>query len=400
MFSPTIKPFKATYYNPKIIKDISGIICPPYDVIDKNKLRQLRLAPYNFCKILISPNSNYKVVGKRFYRWLKKKVLVEEDSESLYLYEQQFTYEGKIYHRWGIISLLRMDKKGVIHPHEFTHRQPKEDRSRIIREVEANLSPIFVIVPQKIKIFTQLLRIYLKRPPFLKFKDFEGNINKLWRVKDAHHIKKIVSYLESSSLVIADGHHRFEVAYDYYKKNKNRFKDINYILAYITSLQEGLFILPTHRVVTLEEDINSFLAKLQEYFLIRKISKNSLKKRLKASYFCLGIYFRGSFYFLRLLKSKILDKISESRLYSQLDTWILHKFILPLFKIKENIDYTHSIDEAEKMAGNKRVAFLLRAPSLKAVLSIARRGELLPQKTTYFYPKIPCGMIIRRFERR
>ena len=234
-----IKPFRATHYNLHAIKDFSSVVCPPYDVISKKQEYLLkRKSIYNFCNILLATGGDYKALGEKFRRWIAEKILVADSKESLYIYEQNFMLEHKKYVRFGILALLKMSGKGAIFPHEYTLKAPKEDRKRIIKEVKANLSPIFVIAPKSLAILKNTYKSYCKNKPFLKFKDTEGNASRVWKIESRLLIAKICREFAKHKLVIADGHHRFEVSYNYYRKNKNRSRDLDYILAYITDVQE------------------------------------------------------------------------------------------------------------------------------------------------------------------
>ncbi|UCG35423.1 MAG: DUF1015 domain-containing protein [Candidatus Omnitrophota bacterium] len=391
-----IKPFKASYYNPEIIQDLSTVVCPPYDVIGADELQFLRTRyPYNYCKILLATDSDYRFVGKEFKRWLKEGILVSDEQESLYLYEQKFTYEGKVHRRFGILSLLCMNRKGMVFPHEYTLKKPKIDRKRITEAVKANLGPIFVIAPTTLRSLQNAYKEYSCQPPFFEFVDSKNIENKVWKIAEHNKIKKICDDFEKARLVIADGHHRFEVSYDYFKRNRGRFKDLNYVMAYITDAQEGLLILPTHRVVEVQE---TTLDALKPYFYIEDVNQNELQQKLEAkSLFSFGIYKNGSFKFLRLKKAAALKSVNP--IYRKLDTYLLHQLVLPRLKPVGEARYTHSIEEAKQLADNKRVAFLLKPSPLKEVFAIANKGARLPQKSTYFYPKLLSGIVIRRFEK-
>ena len=397
--SLVVKPFKATYYNPSFIKNYSSVICPPYDVISNEQLALLRKkSPYNFSKVLIADNNNYQGSGDLLRQWLSSKILIDDKKDCLYLYEQKFNVEGKNFSRFGIVSLLKMDKGGIF-PHEHTLKAPKEDRKKIIKTTKANLSPIFVIAAKSLKSFKRIHRLYSGRKPFLRFKDDDGNDNIIWQIDDKKDINLICSQISRCKLVIADGHHRFEISYDYFRKNKDRFKDLNYILAYITDCQKGLSILPTHRIIKIHDKDNDFFRKLEKYFNITEVTQNSLSKKLKyARRFCMGIYRKERFYFLKLKSSAILDKI-PNRLYRELDTYVFHKLVLPLFTIDEEFEYSHNIKTAKKIAGKGKTAFIMRKVPLKVVLKMSSKGFRLPQKSTYFYPKVLSGGIIRRFTR-
>jgi len=395
----TIRPFKATYYNPKLFKNFSALTCPPYDVISKKQLALLkRKSPYNFSNVLIAADGNYKEIGDRLRGWIDKKILVDSDAECIFLYEQKFKIGSARYSRFGFLSALKMNSKGAIFPHEYTLSAPKEDRKKVIEEVEANLSPIFVIAPKKISFFHALYRRYKKTKPFMKFKDLDSNDNLVWKITDKPTINKICSQLNNKNLVIADGHHRFEVSFGYYKRNKARFKNLNYIMSYITDAQDGLVILPTHRVISVP-DFAGAISALKGYFDIKEVkSAAALEKLLKKeNKFSFGIYNKSKFYFIRLKNEAILNKLFPNSPYRKLNTYLLHQFVFPMFKTEGSIEYTHDLKEAQKIAGRDKTAFILSAVSLPAIFEIANRGYRLPQKSTYFYPKVYSGIAIRRF---
>lgn len=395
----TIRPFKATHYNSSLFKNLSALTCPPYDVISKKQLSLLKKrSPYNFSNILIATNNDYQEIGKKLRNWIDKQVLVDDEDECIFLYEQKFTIGAAEYKRFGFLALLKMNEKGAIFPHEYTLSAPKEDRKKIIEEVKANLSPIFVIAPKKIGYFHRLYKQYHSKKPFMNFKDLDGNGNLVWKITDCDTIKKLCLEVNGKNLVIADGHHRFEVAFGYYKRNKSRFKNLNYIMSYITDSQAGLVVLPTHRVVSVP-DFDAALETLTLYFDIKEI-KNSIiltKKLESENKFSFGIYRQSKFYFLKLKNEAILDKLFPDSPYKKLNTYLLHQFVFPMFKLDGSIQYTHDIKEAKKLAGPGKTAFILKAVSLPAVFEIANRGYRLPQKSTYFYPKVYSGIAIRRF---
>ena len=393
-----VKPFCATYYNPSRTKDYSKVICPPYDVISKKQLENLRKeSPENFSHVLIADKKNYQAKGLLLDRWVKKGVLVDDAQESYYLYEQKFNVEGKPFMRFGLLSLLKMDKKGIF-PHEHTLAAPKKDRKKIIKATKANLSPIFIIATKRLDEFAKIYKTYSKKKPLLKFKDGDNNPNRVWKISDSKDIIKLGRAINKCKLVIADGHHRFEITYDYFKKNKKRFKDLNYILAYVTDCQKGLSIMPTHRVLSIEDKDKEFFGKLDKYFKVQKVTESGLASKLKSySKFKLGICRKGQCYFLSLRSQATLNKI-PNKLYRELDTYLLHQLVLPLFKAKGVIEYTHSLGEAKRKAKGKKVAFVLRAVPLDAVFKISSQGFRLPQKSTYFYPKVASGVTIRRFK--
>ncbi|MBU2103159.1 MAG: DUF1015 domain-containing protein [Candidatus Omnitrophota bacterium] len=394
----TIIPFKATYYNPAIAKDISSVVCPPYDVISEAQKKQLQAqSPHNFCNILLANAGDYEALGQRFRQWVAERVLIDDDRDSLYLYQQRFHSQGKTHTRFGIFSLLRMDNK-VIFPHEHTLVAPKEDRKRVIKEVEANLSPIFVIAPKKLPEFSRLYAAYRVKRPLFKFKDFEGNENALWKIDNAKHIDAICRAVSASSLVIADGHHRFEISYDYYLHNKDKFPNLNYVLAYVADARDGLLILPTHRVVVLRENVQEAFGKLSVNFTVHRVSEKALERKLKLKgRFALGFCSEGVFYLLTLKKNAALAHIPDIAVYKKLDTYLFNHLVLGVLTVEGEMTYTHSIVEARERARNGQCAFILRSIPLKEVFAVANKGYRLPQKSTYFYPKLLSGLLLRRF---
>ncbi len=398
-----IKPFRALYYNPELVKDFSKVVCPPYDITSRREDKVFKkMSPYNFCNILkIDDEHNYNYLAGIFKEWIDKRVLIEDKEPCFYLYEQDFYFEERMHKRIGLLGLLRIDKKGIIFPHEYTFGAPKKDRYYIIKELRANLSPIFIIVSGRIKPLISSYNDYKDKKPVISFTDFSGIENKVWRIDNKMWFKKIEYSFKNRHLFIADGHHRFEVAYRYFKKVGGKVKDANYTLAYFTDPYSGLLILPTHRVVKLGMPFTAFLDKISKYCDITKSDENTFKKlfnRARPKKVELGLYDGKLFYLLQLKNTVFSDKIfkkADSAAYKNLDVYILHKFILS-DAVESDIIYTHSVDEAVKLSKGGRVSFILHPTPLRSVFNMARRGFRLPQKSTYFYPKLLSGIVARR----
>lgn len=394
-----VKPFRGTHYNVAEGEDISELVCPPYDVISKKEQVLLKKkSPYNFSKVLLTTKGDYKKLNQTFLDWLEKGILVDDGKDSIYLYEQKFFISGKLYCRYGLLSLLQMDKKGVVFPHEHTLKKPKADRRKIIRALKTNLSPIFVIVPRKLKILHDLYARYSQRKPFFVFTDFNGIESRIWKISQEKEVREICQNISKNKLIIADGHHRFEVSLDYFYENRGKFRNLNYILAYFTDQQEGLVILPTHRVVEFKNG-KEILEKLKEYFIIKEVDLNVLESELKnKKSFCFGLSVAGKVYYLCLKNNNFFKIKPINSVYKKLDTYLLHELIFPLCNIKNvNIGYTHELKEAYTLAKKGKASFILRSAVLKDVVAIANKGYRLPQKSTYFYPKVSCGVVVRRF---
>lgn len=394
----TIKPFKATHYREGLINDFSKVACPPYDVINDKQAKVLKQrSPYNYCRITLADGKNYNKPAQNLKKWIDQKILVDDKKDSYYLYRQKFTVGNKQFSRYGILCLLNMGKKEIF-PHEYTLAKPKEDRKKMIAKLKANLSPIFVIAGNTDNFLNSLSKKYKKQKPFLAFTDDQSNLNCLWQVSEKKDIFKVSSAVANAHLIIADGHHRFETSLDYYKKNKGKFKNLDYILSYLTIPQPGLVILPIHRIISAPIKNKDNFNKLKNECNLQKISKKELEKKLKTvKKFCFGVYWNKIFYFATLQNEKILDAISPA-IYKKLDTYIFHNCILPKLNYKK-MNYTHSIDEVKRAATKNEMVFLLKPASLKSVLDIAKAGYRLPQKSTYFYPKISSGLVLWRFKK-
>jgi len=184
------------------------------------------------------------------------------------------------------------------------------------------------------------------------------------------------------------------------KEMKDKFKDVNYILAYFTDVSHGLVILPTHRIVKLDKPFSNFKNMIDRYFTIQTTTAKNLKKKLNKRIYrsvIFGMCWNGQIYILRLKNKAILGRIfKKDSIYSNLDVYILHKIVLSKIK-KPELRYTHSIEEAIKLENKKYVSFILQPTPLKNVFDIARKGYRLPHKSTYFYPKILSGVLMRRF---
>lgn len=400
-----VEPFYALYYNPQLVKNLNSLICPPYDIIDKKQDKYFKkLSPYNFCNILRTDSDRtYKDLAIEFNSWLKKGIFIESKELSFYLYEQKFIFGDKSYRRIGFLGLLRLDKKEIIFPHEHTFSGPRKDRFCVLKELKANLSPIFVIVPGKLDILSRTYMSYCHRLPFIDFCDYSHIQNRVWSIGNRDIIQKIKITFSRRKLFIADGHHRFEVGYQYFKKTAG-VKGNNYILTYFTDSCSGLLVLPIHRVVKTDTSKKEFLKKSSRYFNIFRVNKDDFNLLLKGSRnkVTFGLCVNGYYYIIYLKKNSFWDIIfttKEDSVYSKLEVYILHKLVLSNLRCLE-ITYTHSLEEAIKLSKkgkNGKFSFILRPTPLKSIFNIAQRGYRLPAKSTYFYPKLPCGIVARRF---
>jgi len=218
-----IRPFRGCFYNFSYLKNLKNLICPPYDVIKEEEKKTLKkTSSYNFCHLLFKEDKGgYREIKEKFRRWFEDKIFCQDSQDFFYLYQQEFLLKKRKIFRTGFFALLDLERKDVVFPHESTLKAPKKDRFQLLREVKANLDPIFLIAEKKIKILKEIERICKRKKPFINFRDKKGISHRLWRIKEERLQDKLAKEMKHQRFYIADGHHRFSVAvrfYNLYKK--------------------------------------------------------------------------------------------------------------------------------------------------------------------------------------
>ncbi len=423
-----IIPFKAVRFNKENIKDLSRVVCPPYDVISPKQQQYFYdLDPYNLIHILLTkdiPGENkYKQAGSDFKLWLKDKVLIRDDLPAIYFYSQQYNIMGEKKTRLGFISLLHLeDGSKQVFRHEHTHQEAKQDRFRLIKQVKANLSPIFVIFLDKKRIIQRVYQRYVCNiKPVIDITDEQKINHKLWRIDAPEIISAMQGSLETENIFIADGHHRYEVACAYKDEMKQKLggeatgeESFNYMMAYFTNTDaRGLTILPIHRLLKLDSkiDTNQLLASLSEYFDVEEIKEKEkllfLMKKGGPAAHLLAMYKDKRFFLLRLKNVRILDKIlvDKPKDYRSLDVCILNSIVFD--KImgfrqdnRENLKFSPFAEEfIKEVDGNPlAIAFFLNPVKIQQIISVALEDERMPPKSTYFYPKVLSGLVINKLD--
>ena len=414
-----VKPFRAILYNKKKFRDFSKLVCPPYDIISESQQkRYYKLSRYNMIRIILGKGypsdtkerNRYTRSAGYLNEWLNKKILLKDNAEGIYFYEQQYVYQGRKVGRRGFIALLKLQPE-IIHPHEYTHLKPKEDRFQLLKEVKANLSPIFVLFSDSGKYIAKISSICDRKKPIFSIRDNSGIKNRLWRIDDEGSLEKLSCYMQGKDIFIADGHHRFEVACAYrdmLKYNSADFREgapYNYIMAYFTDMDSrDLTIMPTHRLIK-DMDAScgvSLLEKLGGYFQVENTPgiKELLKTMARScgSHGVFGLYFKNNFYLLRLKNPRPKDEL-ESLDVSLFNRHIL-KDILGLSVEDKNIIYSADSAEAVKLVDAQRAkaAFFLNPTRISQLKAAVLKKQRMPPKSTYFYPKLLSGLLIHKFE--
>jgi uncharacterized protein (DUF1015 family) len=385
--------------------NIAKFICPPYDIIGKIEKEKLKkLSAQNMVKIELpdegSGLNKYANASKLFNEWLKAGVLENESRPALYFYEQAFKDHGKKMIRRGFFAALKIENPhgGSVKPHERTLAKPKEDRLKLLRAVKANLSPIFGLFNDRSGNALKLCKAISKAHCDSKAIDAEGTLHKLWVVEDKTAISEMVRELANQKIFIADGHHRYETAWNYSqemkKKDKKYFaeKEYNYVMIYLCPMEDpGLSIWPTHRVV---EEPAEFENRINKYFKV--MPGNSLNKYSRKLPQALLVWKKGKMRTLVLKEKKALlnNMPDKCKAYRELGVSMLHSLLLTDVS-PDKITYVKSEQQAVKLAKQKHcLAVMVPSTPIEAVKEIALANQTMPQKSTYFYPKVASGIVI------
>ena len=409
-----IKPFKGLRYNIDKVKDFKLVIMPPYDVVsEEEKKEYLNSSPFNLLKITL--NKDYREAASIFDEWLSENVFVQDEELSIYIYSEEFLLDGKRIERIGFIALAELEDVGMgnILPHEKTMYAPKLDRLNLLRYTRANFGQIFFIYEDNEKIIDHLLEKKMKEKPEIDFEDKSGTRHRLWKVDDEEITGRIEEVMKEKKVVIADGHHRYKAAFAFRHENPH-LEGTKYVMATFINKQEGLVILPINRLIfNVKADVNELLKKVEEFFTVKKEDEKSmirdLQKNKEKNAF--GMYAReNNSYYLLTLKEDKLEKVKEICGFQySLDVALLHKLILErVLKISSEdlskqtkLKYVKgSEEETLKELKNKKYqfGFFLNPTKLSQVIELTNRNELLPQKSTFFYPKLFSGLVIYKME--
>ncbi len=433
-----IRPFRGIFYNQKKVV-LTDVVTPPYDKIAfQDRERFYAASPYNIVRIVLGKetekdtekNNKYTRAADFFRNWLKKKILIQDEQETIYLYTQEYEINDDKKIRIGFVALAKVEDldSGVILPHERTFYQYKIDRLNLLRETKTDFDHIFMLYSDPQKRITRFLKEIEKNSRFFEEVTLNGVHHRISRVIDEQSINFIINEMRDKQLLIADGHHRYETSLSYRKEMRDKIKtdkpmDFDYrSMTFFNMDDENLTILPTHRLVRNIDNFNEaeLLEKLSEFFKVEEVQIENytfeeLTERIKPiqpNTFSFGLYLgRSKFYVIRMqdrtiIPESVRNSVSPSVL--NLDVSILHNFILEkLLNISKiiqnrgrNIKYYGTIEEGIKLVdnGDFQFAFFLNPAKIEQVREVARNCEVMPQKSTDFYPKLLTGLIIRKLE--
>ena len=407
---PELIALRCFYYSdgndPTVLRTL---VAPPYDVISEEEKQYLKNKnPNNICHVILP--ETYEGAGQKLDEMIENQTLISNNNRCICIYGIEYlrpdTGENTI--RYGFVGLLKLAEifpavDGII-PHEMTFKKFTEDRLNIIEKTDANFSPIFTIYNgngSAIKIFKK----YVGLKPYLKTTDRDGFTHKIWMVSEEEDIKKFQEIIKKNSVIIADGHHRYVTCLRH-----SRNGGCKYIMALFIDFNDpGLIIYTSHRQIHKipVENLQDFKNKVKSAFTIKEDIKNfqSLKEIMENNIgkHVFGCYFKNTFIFLELKKEINVEELvsgNHSKEWKNLSLPILHHILLEnSLNIKqEDISFIKNeekgIENVDK--GLIDALFMVNPTTLEEIHKITQLGEIMPQKSTYFYPKPLSGLIIHR----
>ncbi|HLH76920.1 MAG TPA: DUF1015 domain-containing protein [Candidatus Binataceae bacterium] len=422
MIAPShrIEPFAGLIYNQKKSGPLEQVLAPPYDLIDRARQDELYArSPYNVIRLELNREPDrYEASAATLRQWLAQGVLERLPQPACFLYTQRFNHEGQGYKRQGLIVRLQLEdfKPGRILPHERTFSAPKEDRLRLLQATQVNTSSIFALYPGSAEI-DELLADVAQRGALMQARDDIGTMHEIRLITQPVEIQLLQEAFEQLPLLIADGHHRYATALNYRAQRRAANADApgpyDYtMMTLVADDDPGLLILPTHRVLRHLDPaaVHNFTAHVRQFFALEEYDDaDRLMERLRqGERGMLGVALRGEprLWLLALRDPAMIDLVAPGMNpeLRKLDVTLLHSLVFKrLLGIDEaavrtgsNIEYT--IDARAALvavgAGQAAGAFLLNPPSVADLKRVGEAGETMPEKSTYFFPKLITGLVM------
>lgn len=434
-----ILPFRGLFYDTAKV-ELAKVIAPPYDVIAPEEQAALYAAsPFNVVRIILNraepgddegTNNAYARAAGFLHNWLASGILREDDSPALYLYRQEFTHpaDGTRRARTGLFCALKLEPyaAGVVLPHEETRTRAKEDRLRLMRATRANPEPIFGLYEDPEGALARTLNPDPETSAPKLRAMVNGDLHHVQRIGDPATIAFAQMFLHDRRVWIADGHHRYETALTYQKESREsrvegresehgRLSD--YILIVLTAFEDpGLVVLPTHRLVrNIPPDrLEALRHRLERHFMVETVALEDLPTRMAAGpvqgAHRFGTVLREGAWVLTLRDEAAMEAEGKghSAAWKRLDVSILQTLVLDRslgipaesLATTSNVGYTRDREEAVAAvrSGDWQAAFLLNLPTADEVRRVAAAGDRMPPKSTFFYPKLWSGLLMRRLE--
>ena len=429
-----IAPFRGVLYNPKKVRDLARVIAPPYDVISPAEQERLyKKSPHNFVRLDLSQEpESYDAVAQTFNEWQAQGIFERDAQPAIYFLSQRFKLKsGEEKIRQGFIALIELQESaGDIRPHEKTHDAPKEDRLKLMLACQAQLSPIFALYAQPKQTINRILSVAIEGlAPSIEVEQDNGDVCTMWRITDPEVIQKVRREMHDQQLLIADGHHRYEATLNYRDHMRGQRgqwsgqESFNFIMTYCANIDdENVAILPTHRLVRgyAHKPFLELEEALQTHFYVEQHPKTpegkiSFLKALKTAarkHRVIGASFKRDprYLILRLKNKRIMQRLAKdlSAPLRELDVTTLHFLILEhilamppaLQESGDTIQYWQDEELVLQTLEKEdfQAAFILNATKAEEIQAIVAGGEKMPQKSTYFYPKLPSGLVVNKID--
>ncbi|MDR2105114.1 MAG: DUF1015 domain-containing protein [Deferribacteraceae bacterium] len=417
-----VRPFKAVHYNPERVL-LKQVIAPPYDVITPEyRETLLNRSQYNVVSIdlpveLPTGENRYSAAARSYESWFAENILQEESEPAIYLYEQEYDYNGKHYTRTGFVALLKLEplSEGVVFPHEKTLSAPKQDRLELMLAAKANFSSVFGLYMDQSETLKTVFNRFRQGMPLESAYDDDSVKHTVWIIKDKDAIQQVASFMKDKAIYIADGHHRYETSLTYRdilrKKHGNDEFDINLydhiMMTFVNCYDPGLLILPTHRLV--DEPANFVEGKFWESVRSKGVVKE-LENIEQAELFLADNKTPGKLVLITkgkigglYIDPEILE--TQNQFYREVNTYILQREILEdILKMtetqilnKQGIHFYQSPEDVLKSIQiNGGVGALLSAVNIDTLRKLAENKLVMPQKSTFFYPKLATGLLFNK----
>lgn len=429
---PKIRPFTGIRYETAAAGPMDTLVAPPYDVIAPELEDDLRArSEYNIVRLDLPRDEldmdRYTAAGALMARWLREGALVREPRPTLYVMNQAFVLEGKPQSITGVLAAVALEPLGRgILPHEETLIGPRADRLSLMRTTAANLSPIYGIYSGPEQEEMPVLAQVMEHEPIADVPDDAGVRHRLWAVPTPDETRAICESIGGHPILIADGHHRYKTALTYQAERRRAQTAgpgegdhaYDFTLMFLVNMDGGgLVTLPVHRLVRNIEPFEppDLLGRLRVWFHIEMVEEESLADLLLSvqagarSRPTFGLYIGAGhpFYVLRLRSTVDVDALvpdPHSREWKLLDVTILHRLVIERamgvaranVENQRDVAFKKDADTAKQAVdrGDFQVALFTGATPVAAVEAIAGKGETMPQKSTYFYPKPLTGLVI------
>ncbi|MEM0449044.1 MAG: DUF1015 domain-containing protein [Methanomassiliicoccales archaeon] len=391
-------PFKGLLPRLSDAESIDQRVAPPYDVISPEELLGLQAKPFNVSRITLGgEGSNYERAARLLREWIKHGKLMKDEEECYYLLTQTFTYQNHKITRTGLMGALRLEpyENGNISPHEETFPKVKEDRLNLLRATSAHLESIFCIYDDMdIRLLDEMKE---RAERIFTFIDNYGTEHCFSRISDNDMKSTLNAVLKNKKLLIADGHHRYETALRYAQENTDDERKKYLLATLVAGNDPGLAVLPTHRIFrNVQIGVDEFLLRASNFFAVWEARSMDELFRLTAnnSRPSLGVVMPGG----RMFILELAWRPSEDPLWS-IDAYVCEELILKKILEKKGevkVEYDHDALSAVSKTEQEGVAMaiILSPPRMDLIWEVAKSGQRMPKKSTYFYPKVWSGFVI------